>query len=111
MPYRLPGALFVSVMQGDGLIDPYDLADSLVHEHRHQKLYLLKRMAPTVSRFAPRVVSPWRADLRPPSGLLHAVFVFVELQRFWSHVLETGPAHMKERATNQLRDTERMTCH
>lgn len=103
----VPGALFVSVMQGDGLIDPYDLADSLIHEHRHQKLYLLERMAPTVSRFAPRVVSPWRADLRPPSGLLHAVFVFVELQRFWSHVLEAGPVHMKERATNQLRDTER----
>jgi uncharacterized protein len=102
----VPGALFVSVMQGDGLIDPYDLADSLIHEHRHQKLYLLERMAPTVSRFAPRVVSPWRADLRPPSGLLHAVFVFVELQRFWSHVLETGPAHMKERAANQLRGTE-----
>jgi len=33
----VPGALFVSVIQEGGLIDPYDLADSLVHEHRHQK--------------------------------------------------------------------------
>ncbi|NTG91000.1 FxsB family radical SAM/SPASM domain protein [Agrobacterium rhizogenes] len=103
----VPGTLFVSVMQDGKLIDPFDLADSLVHEHRHQKLYLLERLGPTVSRFAPRVISPWRADLRPPSGLLHAVFVFVELHRLWQHILAHGPAHMKGRATRQLRDTER----
>ncbi|SFG66284.1 cyclophane-forming radical SAM/SPASM peptide maturase YhhB [Methylobacterium gossipiicola] len=103
----VPGALFVSVSQGDRLIDPYDLADSLIHEHRHQKLYLLERFGPTVSPTAPRVVSPWRADLRPPSGLLHAVFVFVELKRFWTHVFEIGPRHMRDRAANQLRDTDR----
>lgn len=103
----VPGALFVSVTQGDSLIDPYDLADSLIHEHRHQKLYLLERFGPTVSPFAPRVVSPWRADLRPPSGLLHAVFVFVELKRFWEHVLRNGPRRMHNRALNQLADTER----
>jgi uncharacterized protein len=103
----VPGALFVSVTQGDALIDPYDLADSLIHEHRHQKLYLLERFGPTVSPSAPRVVSPWRADLRPPSGLLHAVFVFVELKRFWEHVRDTGPARMHNRALNQLGDTER----
>jgi uncharacterized protein len=103
----VPGALFVSVTQGDALIDPYDLADSLIHEHRHQKLYLLERFGPTVSPTAPRVVSPWRADLRPPSGLLHAVFVFVELQRFWEHVRDKGPARMHNRALNQLADTER----
>jgi uncharacterized protein len=103
----VPGALFVSVRQGDALIDPYDLADSLIHEHRHQKLYLLERFGPTVSPFAPRVVSPWRADLRPPSGLLHAIFVFVELKRFWEHVRDTGPDRMHNRALNQLGDTER----
>ncbi len=46
----VPGALYVSISQGDRLIDPYDLADSLIHEHRHQKLYLLERYAPTVER-------------------------------------------------------------
>ncbi|WP_261971616.1 cyclophane-forming radical SAM/SPASM peptide maturase YhhB [Prosthecodimorpha staleyi] len=103
----VPGALFVSVSQGNRLIDAYDLADSLIHEHRHQKLYLLERFGPTVSPTAPRVVSPWRADLRPPSGLLHAVFVFVELRRFWTHVLEAGPPHMRKRAFNQIKDTDR----
>lgn len=102
----VPGALYVSVWQGDRVIDAYDLADSLIHEHRHQKLYLLERLAPTVEGTDVTVVSPWREDLRPPSGLLHAVFVFVELRRFWAHVRDHGPARLHNRAINQLQDTD-----
>ncbi|MBI3438211.1 MAG: FxsB family radical SAM/SPASM domain protein [Proteobacteria bacterium] len=103
----VPGALFVSVWQGDRLIDPYDLADSLIHEHRHQKLYLLERFAPMVRSSTDLVVSPWREDLRPPSGLLHAIFVFVELRRFWRHVRDGGPERLRQRAIDQLEDTDR----
>ncbi|WP_110667306.1 cyclophane-forming radical SAM/SPASM peptide maturase YhhB [Salinicola halophilus] len=104
----VPGALYVSISQGNRLIDPYDLADSLIHEHRHQKLYLLERHTPTVERTAAQalVVSPWREDLRPPSGLLHAVFVFVELRRFWMHIRDRGPTNMNSRAVNQIADTD-----
>lgn len=101
----VPGALFVSVRQGAGLIDAYDLADSLLHEHRHQKLYLFERRFPTTHQ-GDLVVSPWREDSRPVSGLFHAIFVFVELRRFWEHVLANGPARMHSRARNQLRDTD-----
>lgn len=102
----VPGALYVSISQGNRLIDPYDLADSLIHEHRHQKLYLLERYAPMVERTSAHVVSPWREDLRPPSGLLHAVFVFAELRRFWLHVREHGPVELNSRAINQIADTD-----
>jgi len=102
----VPGALFVSITLGSGLIDPYDLADSLVHEYRHQKLYLFERRHPTTQPGA-LVVSPWREDLRPASGLLHAIFVFVELRRFWEHVRDHGPARLNNRAIAQLEDTER----
>jgi uncharacterized protein len=102
----VPGALFVSVRRRDGLIDAHDLADSLVHEHRHQKLYLLERLGPTVEPGAPRVRSPWREEPRPVSGLLHAVFVFVELRRLWQHVLETGPARLRARALSTLQETD-----
>ena len=102
----VPGALYVSISQGEGLIDPYDLADSLIHEHRHQKLYLLERYTPTVESTSAQVVSPWRDDLRPPSGLLHAVFVFVELRRFWMHVRDHGPVSLNSRAVNQIADTD-----
>lgn len=84
-----PGALYCSVRRSEGLISAHDLADSLIHEHRHQKLYLLDRYVPLVLRDRPFVSSPWREDLRPPSGLLHAAFVFVELLGFWRHVRDT----------------------
>ena len=102
----VPGALYVSVVQGDRIIDPYDLADSLIHEHRHQKLYLLERRF-RLTETGRLVVSPWREDLRPPSGLLHAIFVFAELGRFWEHVRDEGPERLRRRALNQLADTER----
>ena len=102
----VPGALYVSVMQRDRLIDAYDLADSLLHEYRHQKLYLLERLAPVVEPTARKVVSPWRPDLRPPSGLFHAVFVFVELRRFWKHVRSLNMNRLNTRAENQLMDTD-----
>lgn len=102
----VPGALYVSVMQRDRLIDAYDLADSLLHEYRHQKLYLLERLAPVVEPTTRKVVSPWRQDLRPPSGLFHAVFVFVELRRFWKHVRSLNLDRLNTRAENQLMDTD-----
>ena len=102
----VPGALYVSVMQGERVIDAYDLADSLIHEHRHQKLYLLERRFP-MTEPGELVVSPWREDLRPASGLLHAAFVFVELRRFWEHVRDDGPERLRRRALKQLAETER----
>ncbi|WP_316176327.1 cyclophane-forming radical SAM/SPASM peptide maturase YhhB [Bradyrhizobium sp. SZCCHNRI1073] len=103
----VPGALYVSVVQNADLIDPYDLADSLVHEYRHQKLYLFEREYPVVERTDIKVVSPWREDLRPPSGLMHAIFVFIELRRFWLHVVDRGPSELRQRALDQLADTDR----
>jgi uncharacterized protein len=102
----VPGALYVSIRQSGGLIDAYDLADSLIHEYRHQKLYLFERRHATTHPGS-LVVSPWREDLRPASGLLHAIFVFVELRRFWEHVRDHGPAGLHNRALAQLDDTER----
>lgn len=96
----VPGALFVSVFAGGGLISVEDLADSLVHEHRHQKLYLLDRFVRLVERDRPLVPSPWREELRPPSGLLHAAFVFVELRRFWAGL---GCDERRADATAQVR--------
>lgn len=80
----VPGALFVQLKRGNTFIDASDLADSIIHEHRHQKLYLLQRVCPIVHADFPLVISPWREELRPPTGLFHALYVFVELLDFWS---------------------------
>lgn len=79
----VPGALYVQLIRSGSFIDPADLADSIIHEHRHQKLYLLQRISPIVNADFPLVKSPWREELRPPTGLFHALYVFVELLDFW----------------------------
>jgi uncharacterized protein len=82
----LPGALFVSIRHGDRFVDPYDLADSLIHEHRHQKLYILEQASPVVISDTPLIPSPWREEFRPVSGVFHGVFVFHQLKQFWERV-------------------------
>lgn len=99
----IPGALYVGIKVGGRLIDPYLLADSIIHEHRHQKLYLLQREVALVEVDSPLVHSPWRDDLRPPSGIFHAVFVFVHLHEYWEHLAASGPSpEVRERARGEL---------
>lgn len=96
----VPGALYVGISIRNGLIDPYVVAEALVHEHRHQKLYLLQREMPLLQIDVPLVTSPWRADPRPPSGLLHALFVFVHIHAFWNHFRTRGVSpELRMRAT------------
>lgn len=33
---------------------------------------------------------------------MHAVFVFIELRRFWMHILNNGPDRLFSRAKNQV---------
>ncbi len=98
-----PGALYICIHVSGGLIDPYLLADSIIHEHRHQKLYLLQREVPLVEQDRPLVQSPWRDDLRPPSGLFHAVFVFVHLWEYWKSLAGSGlTTDIQRRARGEL---------
>jgi uncharacterized protein len=102
----VPGALYLGLGSRAGGVDVYDLADSMIHEHRHQKLYLLGRQVELVAADRPMVPSPWREEPRPPSGLLHAAWVFVELLRFWRYIGQHGPVDVQARAANQITTTE-----
>jgi uncharacterized protein len=97
----VPGALYVAPATGQGELGLFDLADSIIHEHRHQKLYLLGRAVDLVAADRPLVHSPWREEPRPPSGVLHAVFVFAELRAFWDWVQAYGPLSTRERARRE----------
>lgn len=81
-----PGALYISIRSEEHILSPYHIADSLIHEYRHQKLYIFDNLAPLILRDSPLIVSPWRQDPRPPSGLFHAMFVFTKLLSFWKYV-------------------------
>lgn len=88
--------------KGSGFLSPYDLTDSIIHEHRHQKLYLLQSICPLVEVDAPLVRSPWREDLRPPSGLFHAVFVFCGLLRYWRFIENNTSGDLKQYASREV---------
>lgn len=73
--------------------DPVGLAQSLVHEFQHSKLGALLDLVDLVDLDdRRRVYSPWRADPRPLSGVLQAVFAFVAVAEFWAAELESGHA-------------------
>lgn len=100
----VPGALYVTIKLGEKFIESADLADSILHEYRHQKLYLLQRISDIVSIDLPLIQSPWREELRPPSGLYHAIYVFSFLRKFWMHLsLMNYDRRLQERATEEVK--------
>lgn len=103
----VPGALYVGAPVEWTADAVHDVADSIIHEHRHQKLYLVGRRADLLVQDWPLVPSPWREEPRPPSGVLHAVFVFLELRAFWRWTAQRGPASLRERAEADVQRIER----
>lgn len=85
----LPGVIFVGVQQGDGMwIDARHLAESCIHEHLHNRLYLLDEALPlTIPTTEPKsYFSPWKRTMRDIHGMLHAIYVFSRLAWFWHTV-------------------------
>ena len=86
----IPGALFIGTWKSDGLLSPYVVAASLIHEHLHQKLYLLMSRFELFTDKETLIYSPWPKTFRPPHGVLHAVYVFTHVARFWSKMQAEG---------------------
>jgi HEXXH motif-containing protein len=66
------------------------LVDALVHEYHHQKLNALLNLDQLIVGpvFEPIYYSPWRSDARPLLGILHGVYTFQAVLRFWIKVLQ-----------------------
>jgi HEXXH motif-containing protein len=90
----LPGVIFVGIQQGDGTwIDARHLAESCIHEHLHNRLYLLDEALPLTIRTAEpqSYYSPWKRTMRDIEGMLHAIYVFSHLAWFWRRVGDKLP--------------------
>lgn len=74
------------------------LAEALVHEYHHQKLNALLNLDPLIigPTTAPIYYSPWRTDPRPLLGVLHGVYTFHAVLRFWIKVLVVRSAGIYE---------------
>jgi HEXXH motif-containing protein len=85
---ELPGAFVCTVPA-----DPYLLASSFIHEFHHNTLFGIEEQGPFFEASEEDEIegenhySPWVETLRPLHGILHAVYVFLPVFRFWNAVL------------------------
>jgi HEXXH motif-containing protein len=88
---ELPGAFVCTVPA-----DPYVLAASFIHEFHHNTLFGIEERGPFFEMSEEDVIegenhySPWVETLRPLHGILHAVYVFLPVYRYWSAALREG---------------------
>jgi len=86
----LPGAFILSAVQ-----EPYWMADALIHELLHNRLFFVLDGGEILegdqdATESKEFYSPWRDDLRPLGGLLHAVYVYVGVCKFWLSICASG---------------------
>jgi len=92
---ELPGAFVCSVPT-----DPFALAADFIHELHHDRLFCIEETGPFFEpggELGPddpiegeNYYSPWRDTPRPLHGLLHALYVYLPVFRFWSGALRAG---------------------
>ena len=104
-PYKKEPFQPYSASSGDGIgsatlsepDDPTQMAVTLVHELFHSKLnnlqYMVRMRQPSKGD-SELLYAPWRDDPRPPIGLLHGVYAFSAVARFWRErqKIDTGAA-------------------
>lgn len=101
----LPGAIAIYAYP-----NPHELCNILVHEFLHNRLFALEERghfleADTLGETgATGIYSPWRRDYRPAHGLLHAVYVFTGIGRYWLNVVRNDhtPEQIRELAVTRI---------
>jgi HEXXH motif-containing protein len=78
---RWPNLIFVSLPPPTPVGD-VRLAEAIVHEAMHLNLSLFEQGTQVVAEDR-QLFSPWRLGPRPASGVLHGVYVFASLLRFF----------------------------
>ena len=81
----LPFSIFLSVPDHPARARIERLTEALVHETMHLQLSLVERRIPLIEPAQAGIAafSPWRGGERPVRGVLHALYVFVVVQRLW----------------------------
>jgi HEXXH motif-containing protein len=83
-----PGAFIISY-----IAHPYLIAESMVHEFHHNRLFAIESLVPLVEDTGAETAlyySPFRPDPRPIRGLLHGLYVFAAVWRFWDKVRQAA---------------------
>lgn len=59
-------------------------ATTLLHEFQHSKLSVLSEIVPLVAGSEADLHSPWKAEPRPASAVLHGAFAHLAVARLWA---------------------------
>ena len=89
----LPFSVFLSVPDHGTRARIERVTEALAHETVHLQLSLAERWIPLVDprRAETSVFSPWRGGERNVRGVLHALHVFVVVQRLWQRAAQRPP--------------------
>ena len=89
----LPFSVFLSVPDHQARARIERLTEALVHETMHLQLSLVERRIPLIepAHTGAAAFSPWRGGERPVRGVLHALYVFVVVQRLWRRASRRPP--------------------
>lgn len=85
---ELPGAMLLSVID-----HPLVMADRVIHEFHHNRLFHIEDSGSLFAADCPAeesYYSPWRNDRRPLKGVLHGLYVYIAVGRFWLQVHREG---------------------
>ena len=83
---EIPFSIFVSIPQERRSNDVLRVAESIVHEAMHLQLTLIEFDLPLVDMFSSTHFSPWKDMFRPSQGVLHALYVFRVIDRFYERL-------------------------
>ena len=113
----LPFSVFLSVPDRGARARIERAAEALVHETMHLQLSLVERRIPLIEsgRAETVVFSPWRNCERNVQGVLHALHVFVVVQKLWQRVVRRIPCGLDrgfaEARVRTIRDEITRTQH
>ena len=95
----LPFSVFISVPDQGTRARTERVTEALVHETMHLQLSLLERRIPLVEPDRAQAVafSPWRTCERNVLGVLHALYVFIVVQRLWQRAAQTTSCKLDRR--------------
>jgi len=79
---------------------PLDVAECLVHEAMHQKLFRIELATQLFAKDSPSgecYYSPWRQDPRPLNMVLHGSYVFTFVVHLWLRWAELQPSELAKK--------------
>jgi HEXXH motif-containing protein len=107
-PY-IPFTIFVSVPQKNNLINALRVAEAIIHEAMHLQLTLIEDIIPLVISSSEKVYSPWKSEYRTLGGIIHALYVFRNIDLFFEALARCLPNSIK--SEEKYISSRRTTIH